>query len=137
MKKTFACAFVLFMFASTTTALAGDKRFCGYISIEGSIAQAVGVWADKDNVFFKLDCSGGVTDAKAYLTQMGVCLWDKHDWKKKEGKKCGSISDFFRNKGSICGKKKWMNKDQQLYHVYVSDTISDAEKVTWDATKCK
>ena len=52
MKKTFACAFVLFMFASTTTALAGDKRFCGYISIEGSIAQAVGVWEEKYNVFF-------------------------------------------------------------------------------------
>ena len=42
MRKVFAIAFILFMFASTTTALAGDKRFCGYISIEDSIAQAVG-----------------------------------------------------------------------------------------------
>ena len=35
MKKTFACAFVLFMFASTTTALAGDKRFCGWVALDG------------------------------------------------------------------------------------------------------
>ena len=32
MRKAFACAFVLFMFASTTTALAGNKRFCGFIA---------------------------------------------------------------------------------------------------------
>ena len=137
MRKVFAIAFILFMFASTTTALAGDKRFCGYISIEDSIAQAVGKWADKDNVFFKLDCMDGVTEAKAYLTQMGVCLWDKHDWKKKKGNKCGKISNFFRKGGSICGKKKWMNKDLQLYHVYVSDTESTADKVIWDGTSCK
>ena len=32
MRKIIAIAFILFMFASTTTALAGDKRFCGYIN---------------------------------------------------------------------------------------------------------
>ena len=51
MKKTFACAFVLFMFASTTTALAGDKRFCGWVALDGgelgNTNIAAGSWFDK------------------------------------------------------------------------------------------
>ena len=105
MKKTFACAFVLFMFASTTTALAGDKRFCGWVALDGgpdgNINVAAGSWFDKDNVNYGKMCKTAVKQAKKEMKKQGE--WKRFDWRKRDGYKCSSVSDHFRNDGKkVC-----------------------------------
>ena len=121
MKKTFACAFVLFMFASTTTALAGNKRFCGFIAtserITGNITIGAGAYINKNLV--DEHCKGIRNKVKKGLKQtlnkQGVSLWDEYDWSAKDGNKCGHVSDFFTNGRNICGKTGYMKKDKTAY----------------------
>ena len=118
MKKTFACAFVLFMFASTTTALAGDKRFCGWVWLdggaEGNTNVAAGSWFDKGDISFGKYCKASRKEAKEYLKEEGE--WEGGDWKKKDGYKCGNVSDNFRGgKKGICGTKGYMKKEGGTY----------------------
>ena len=117
MKKTFACAFVLFMFASTTTALAGNKRFCGFIATETAITLGAGAYINKNLV--DKHCKGIRNKVKKGLKQsvnkQGVSLWDEYDWSAKDGNKCGHVSDFFTNGRNICGKTGYMKKDKTAY----------------------
>ena len=117
MKKTFACAFVLFMFASTTTALAGNKRFCGFIAIDTGITLGAGAYINKNLV--DKHCKGIRNKVKKGLKQsvnkQGVSLWDEYDWSAKDGNKCGHVSDFFTNGRNICGKTGYMKKDKTAY----------------------
>ena len=111
MRKTFACAFVLFMFASTTTALAGDKRFCGFIATSDNITIGAGAWINKNLV--NKACKSIRKKVKKGLKQAG--LWDAHNWSGKDGNKCGHVSDFFTNGRNICGKTGYMKKEKTAY----------------------
>ena len=97
MKKTFACAFVLFMFASATTALAGNKRFCGFIATGVGITIGAGAYINKNLV--DEHCKGIRNKVKKGLKQSvneeGVRLWDEYDWSAKDRNKCGHESDVF------------------------------------------
>ena len=120
MKKTFACAFVLFMFASTTTALAGNKRFCGFIAtgegIAGNINIGAGAYINKNLV--DEHCKGIRNKVKKGLKQdvdeEGVSTWDKYDWSAKDGNKCGHVSEFF-DLPQICGKAGYMEEGRTPY----------------------
>ena len=133
MKKTFACAFVLFMFASTTTALAGDKRFCGWVAFDsgplGNINVAAGSWFDKDNVNYGKMCKTAVKQAKKEMKKEGE--WKRFDWRKRDGYKCSSVSDHFRDGGkNICGKKNYMKHDKTGYLIFkIGDRPADVEKL--------
>ena len=121
MKKTFACAFVLFMFASTTTALAGDKRFCGWVALDGGIGGntnvAAGSWFNKNNLAYSKMCKKAVKKAKKGLKKQGE--WEERDWHKRDGYKCSSVSDHFRDDGkNICGKKNYMKHDKTGYLIF-------------------
>ena len=117
MRKTFACAFVLFMFASTTTALAGNKRFCGFIADGVGITLGAGAYINKNLV--DEHCKGIRNKVKKGLKQdvdkEGVSTWDKYDWSAKDGNKCGHVSDFFTNGRNICGKPGYMEKARTPY----------------------
>ena len=140
MRKAFACAFVLFMFASSTTALAGTKRFCGFIApnetevggVEGATTLAAGACVDKDDYPFGafMDTCNNVIkrikeklkNRKSDVGEGGGRYWTKHDWRKKDGYKCGKISDFFTDGANICGKKGKMEEctqgDANHYFIY-------------------
>ena len=111
MRKTFACAFVLFMFASTTTALAGNNRFCGFIATSGNATIGAGAYIRKGLVDSK--CKSIRNQVKKGLKQAG--LWDAHNWSRKIGNKCGHVSDFFTNGRNICGKSGYMEKKNTAY----------------------
>ena len=117
MRKAFACAFVLFMFASSTTALAGSKRFCGFIAPNegknGNTTIGVGAWMNNTNFGFDNTCKHTRNSIKRSLKADGD--WGKHDWRSKDGYKCGKISDFFTNGRNICGKKGYMKIEEQYY----------------------
>ena len=120
MKKTFACAFVLFMFASTTTALAGDKRFCGWVALDGGIGGntnvAAGSWFNKNWLGYGKGCDKAVKKAKKGLKKQGE--WEGRDQQKKDGYKCSHVSDNFTGRKNMCGKKKYMKKDRTGYLIY-------------------
>ena len=114
MRKIIAIAFILFMFASTTNALAGDKRFCGWVATPSTnSAIGAGAWFDKDWIAYNKACGEAVKEAKKGLKDAG--RWEGNDWKKKDGYKCGHISDFFTNGRNMCGKKGYMRKDKTGY----------------------
>ena len=133
MKKTFACAFVLFMFASTTTALAGDKRFCGWVAFDGgelgNINVAAGSWFNKNNLAYSKMCKKAVKKAKKGLKKQGE--WEGRDWQKRDGYKCSNVSDDFRDDGkNICGKKNYMKHDKTGYLIFkIGDRPADVEKL--------
>ena len=137
MRKAFACAFVLFMFASSTTALAGSKRFCGFIApnetevkgVEGATTLAAGACVDRDNIFnFDEICKTVIKSIREKLKlresdvgEGGGKYWTKHDWKKKKAYKCGKISDYFTDGANICGKKGKMEFCQTSVHSDIDD----------------
>ena len=129
MRKVFAIAFILFMFASTTTALAGDKRFCGYIAentgVRGNTTIGAGSWVNKG--LGKI-CNKIVKETRNGLVDAGI--WEGKDWQKKDGYKCGHISDFFTSGRNICGKKGYMRDSKTGYLIYkVGDQPATFEKL--------
>ena len=137
MKKTFACAFVLFMFASTTTALAGDKRFCGWVALDGgplgNINVAAGSWFNKNNLAYGKMCKKAVKKAKKGLKKQGE--WEGRDWQKKDGYKCSHVSDDFRDDGkNICVKN--MTHDKNGYLIFkIGDDPLDVERMERTVTQ--
>ena len=123
MKKTFACAFVLFMFASTTTALAGNKRFCGFIAPSagkaGNITIGAGAYINKTlvNKACKKIRNKVKKGLKQAVNEEGVSLWEEHDWSTKDGNKCGHVSEFF-DLPQICGKTGYMEDSRTPYLIY-------------------
>ena len=117
MKKVPICAFVLFMFTSTSAAFAGDKRFCGWIALDAGIKNSsnygAGAWLDKDKAAFNKKCKIALKAGKKGLKKNG--LWDGPDWKKKDGYKCGNVSEFFTGSKNMCGKKGYMRKEEKAY----------------------
>ena len=115
MKKVPICAFVFFMFTSSA-AFAGDKRFCGWIALDVGIKSSnigAGAWLDKDKSLFNKKCKIALKAGKKGLKKNG--LWDGPDWKKKDGYKCGHVSEFFTGSKNMCGKKGYMKKEEKAY----------------------
>jgi hypothetical protein len=103
---------------SAGSALAGDKRFCGYVALNQptgtagvTMDLAAGAWIDKDKVYYTSKCPDVVSDAKKKLKNKG--LWDTYNWDKKEGYKCSSTKDWFGG-NNIC-KDNCMKKDETGY----------------------
>jgi hypothetical protein len=84
----------------STSAFAGDKRFCGYISLGKTMNIAAGAWLDKNDGVYSYGCNKAVDDAKTALKKEGV--WDKFKWTKKDGYKCSSVSDDFTGSTNMC-----------------------------------
>jgi len=104
---------ILLLLASS--AMAGDKRFCGYQAFNQptttpgvTVNLAAGVWMDKDKAGYSTYCSGAVDKVKSKLKNKG--LWDSYNWDKKEGYKCSNTKSNFGGTNicsSDCMKKDY------------------------------
>tara|TARA_B100000686_G_C16157520_1_gene649834 strand:- start:62 stop:490 length:429 start_codon:yes stop_codon:yes gene_type:complete len=112
MRKAFAIAFILFMFASTTTALAGNKRFCGFVATSDANSIGAGVWFRK-HASEKSNCYRIRQEIKQTLQDKG--LWEGNTWHPKKPNKCGNVSNFFTNGANMCGKPGYMENARTPY----------------------
>ena len=86
-------------------------------------------WFDKDNVNYGKMCKTAVKQAKKEMKKQGE--WKRFDWRKRDGYKCSSVSDHFRNDGkNICGKKNYMKHDKTGYLIFkIGEKPADVEKL--------
>lgn len=121
MKYSFIAAIVLCV-GIVGEAAAGDKRFCGYITENGSGSSTLnlgaGAWFNKNSSEYTFGgCGTAVDKAKSGLKKKtlnnGKSAWESFDWKKKEGYKCGSASDPFTGSTNMC--KKYMKEGKGYY----------------------
>ena len=115
MRKIIAIAFILFMFASTTTALAGaNKRFCGFVTTSagsGNTTIAIGWW-----VKVKPRALESIRSKECYSVRQRIKdglieqnLWDAYNWARKDLNRCKKFGkNYFGHK--VCKQPNYMHR---------------------------
>ena len=98
--RAFQIVITTLLIGWSSLAFAGDKRFCGYVSLGKAMNIAVGAWFDKDAAKYEIGCDEAVSGAKEALKKSG--FWDKFNWAKKDGYKCSNVSDDFTGSTNMC-----------------------------------